>query len=62
MENIEFSLDRYLKQKCKPLVSCNRTLLYGKRFFVENSFEKLRRYQRIATRSDELAVIFIGFT
>lgn len=34
---------------------------YRKRHLVENFFEKLKRFRRIATRYDKLALTFFGF-
>jgi transposase len=34
---------------------------YRKRHLIENFFEKLKRFRRIATRYDKLAVTFFGF-
>lgn len=34
---------------------------YRKRHRVENFFERLKRYRRVATRYDKLAVTFLGF-
>lgn len=34
---------------------------YRKRHRVENFFERLKRYRRVATRYDKLAVTFMGF-
>ncbi len=34
---------------------------YRKRHLVENFFEKLKRFRRIATRYDKLARTFFGF-
>lgn len=34
---------------------------YRKRHLVENFFEKLKRFRRIATRYDKLSITFFGF-
>jgi hypothetical protein len=52
---------------CIPACS-NRTTtapfsgtLYRRRHRVENFFERIKRYRRIATRYDKLAEAFLGF-
>ena len=35
--------------------------LYRRRHRVENFFERIKRYRRVATRYDKLAETFLGF-
>jgi transposase len=35
--------------------------IYRRRHRVENFFEKIKRYRRVATRYDKLAETFLGF-
>ena len=34
---------------------------YRRRYRIENFFQKIKRYRRIATRYDKLAETFLGF-
>jgi putative transposase len=61
--------DQLRRQKCRVVIPSNRTRrrrrpynrpLYKRRHRVENFFQRLKRYRRVATRYDKLAVTFFA--
>ena len=57
------------RQRCRVVIPSNRTRrrrrpfhrkLYKRRHLVENFFQRLKRYRRIATRYEKLAINFFA--
>jgi transposase len=57
------------RQRCRVVIPSNRSRrrrrpfdrrLYKRRHLVENFFQRLKRYRRVATRYDKLAVTFFA--
>ena len=55
------ALERKRKLQLLPSVLMKRQKLYRRRHRIENFFQRIKRYRRVATRYDKLGETFLGF-